>query len=153
MGNSIVYENITEYKIYKKRNIRFRRNDNVKKLESASYVHSLLVKIYGHDIDVVEKFSLILLDVSLNIKGIVILSSGTTDATLVDLKMIGKYIVDTLSSNVIIAHNHPSGNLTTSEEDKTITKKVKEICELFNAKLLDSIIFTKNNYKSIIHYV
>jgi DNA repair protein RadC len=51
-------------------------------------------------------------------------------------------------SNVIIAHNHPSGNLNPSEADKSITKKIKLGLEYLDINLFDSIIVGHNNYYS-----
>jgi DNA repair protein RadC len=56
--------------------------------------------------------------------------------------------VKSLSKGVIIAHNHPSGNIQPSEADKKITEQMKEALQLFNIKLLDSLILTENNYLS-----
>lgn len=56
------------------------------------------------------------------------------------------------ANSIIIAHNHPSGDLNPSKEDKLITKNIKKAGELLNIKLIDSLIIgnNKEDVKSII---
>ena len=75
-------------------------------------------------------------------------SSGGIDGTIMDIQMISGMAVKSLSKGVIIAHNHPSGNTQPSEADKKITEQMKQALQLFNIKLLDSLILTENNYLS-----
>lgn len=49
---------------------------------------------------------------------------------------------------LIILHNHPSGESKPSLVDKKTVQQIKEVCELFRIKLLDSIIIGKNKYYS-----
>ena len=51
---------------------------------------------------------------------------------------------------IIIAHNHPSGDLEPSQEDITITEALKKGGNLINLKVLDHVIFSEENYKSIV---
>ncbi|MDD3039067.1 RadC family protein [Bacteroides sp.] len=50
---------------------------------------------------------------------------------------------------IIMAHNHPSGNKTPSEQDLNITTKLKNAGELLGIKLLDHIILTNNDWTSL----
>jgi DNA repair protein RadC len=52
------------------------------------------------------------------------------------------------SSAIILAHNHPSGNLNPSEQDRDITRKVKEACNLFDILLMDHLILSNHSYLS-----
>ena len=65
-----------------------------------------------------------------------------------DIKLIAKYAIDCLASAVILAHNHPSGNLKPSNEDLAITKKVKEGLKILDISVLDHIILTSDGYLS-----
>jgi DNA repair protein RadC len=78
-------------------------------------------------------------------------SSGAIDGTIMDIQMISGMAVKSLSKGVIIAHNHPSGNIQPSEADKKITEQMKQALQLFNIKLLDSLILTENNYLSFVN--
>ena len=54
-----------------------------------------------------------------------------------------------MASGVIIAHNHPSGNLTPSKSDEVITERLKAALALIDIKLLDHVILTDNGYCSM----
>jgi DNA repair protein RadC len=62
---------------------------------------------------------------------------------------VAKYAIESLASAVILAHNHPSGNLNASEADLQITKQVKEGLSLFGIHLLDHLILTETAYNSL----
>ena len=53
-------------------------------------------------------------------------------------------------NTIIIAHNHPSGDLKPSSEDLEVTKKLKQAGDLLGIKLLDHIIVSNKGFKSII---
>ncbi len=76
------------------------------------------------------------------------ISLGTTSATLIDTKIILKEAVHHLSSAMIVAHNHPSGNLTPSQADIEITQKIKEAGKIFDIAVLDHLIVTTRGYYS-----
>jgi DNA repair protein RadC len=59
---------------------------------------------------------------------------------IVDLKVIAATAVGLMASTVIICHNHPSGNLDPSEQDKRITARLKEALALFDINLVDHLI-------------
>ncbi len=52
--------------------------------------------------------------------------------------------------SIIVAHNHPSGDLTPSEEDKHVTRRLQEAANLLGLKFLDHIIFSRRGYYSIV---
>jgi DNA repair protein RadC len=54
-----------------------------------------------------------------------------------------------MASSVIIAHNHPSGNLTPSDADITLTKKVSDALLLIDVTLLDHMIITASDWFSM----
>nr|WP_244307374.1 JAB domain-containing protein [Flavobacterium fluviatile] len=60
--------------------------------------------------------------------------------TVVDLRLIFSVALKANATSLMIIHNHPSVNLTASESDKHITKKVKEAGRLFEITLLDLLI-------------
>ena len=69
-------------------------------------------------------------------------SVGSNTATVVDIKLLMGLAIKSLSSGIIIAHNHPSGNLQPSENDIQLTKKIKDACALFDINLLDHFILS-----------
>tara|TARA_Y100000766_G_C18869899_1_gene587684 strand:+ start:515 stop:1201 length:687 start_codon:yes stop_codon:yes gene_type:complete len=76
------------------------------------------------------------------------MSSGGISGTVVDQKIILKKALLCLASSIILVHNHPSGNINPSIQDKKVTKKMKLACELLEINLLDHIIIAGNSYYS-----
>ena len=75
-------------------------------------------------------------------------SSGGVTGTIVDNKIILKKALLNLASSIILVHNHPSGNLKPSLQDKKVTQKMKSACELLEINLLDHLIIAGNAYYS-----
>lgn len=105
-------------------------------------------QFYTDDIEIFESFFLALLDRQNQTIGWAKISQGGVAGTVVDPIIVAKYAIDTLSSSVILVHNHPSGNLNPSVADKEITKKIKGTLNLFNVEVLDHIILTKDSFYS-----
>ena len=78
-----------------------------------------------------------------------ILFKGGLDKCLVDQRTLFRKALLNNSRSVIIAHNHPSGNLKPSNDDIKVYKDLKKIGEMLDLQLLDSIIFNKTSYYSI----
>jgi DNA repair protein RadC len=76
------------------------------------------------------------------------ISHGGVTGTVADPKLIFNKALEHLACSLIACHNHPSGNLSPSEADKTLTKKLKEGGRVLEIPLLDHIIFTDNGYYS-----
>ena len=76
------------------------------------------------------------------------ISIGGVSGTIADPKMIFKAAIEYLASAIILVHNHPSGNLTPSQADKDLTRKVKEAGRTLDIPVLDHLIFSDNGYFS-----
>lgn len=72
--------------------------------------------------------------------GVQRISEGGVSGTTVDIKMVLKGAIGLLASNVILAHNHPSGELSASKADKIVTNKTKDACKLIDLELIDHLI-------------
>jgi DNA repair protein RadC len=70
--------------------------------------------------------------------------------TVLDPKIIFTTALNCTASGIIIAHNHPSGNLTPSVEDDRITAKIKEAGKMLDINLIDSVILTDEGYYSYV---
>jgi DNA repair protein RadC len=79
-------------------------------------------------------------------------STGGLFAVAVDIRVVLSVALQTASSALIVAHNHPSGNLTPSSEDLALTRRLKEASALVGIKLLDHIILTKDSALSIVDH-
>lgn len=76
------------------------------------------------------------------------ISEGGVSGTVADPKIIYKLALEELASGVIVAHNHPSGNLTASQSDIDLTKKLKEAGKFLEVQLLDHVIVAGQKYFS-----
>lgn len=78
-----------------------------------------------------------------------LISSGGMTGTVADIRMILKNALLYNANKLIIAHNHPSGNLQPSNADKQLTQKLKEAAEWMDIKLLDHLIVAGTLYMSM----
>ena len=101
-------------------------------------------------IDHKEFFLVALLSRHNHVLGVAKTSVGSTNGTVVNIKEIFQLAIKTNSCGIILCHNHPSGNLKPSENDISITKKIKEACTLCEISLLDHIILTSEGFHSFI---
>jgi len=76
------------------------------------------------------------------------ISSGGVESTITDIRLIAKISIEKLASSVIVCHNHPSGNVKPSSEDKILTEKIKNTLKIFEITLFDHIIVTDSGYYS-----
>ena len=77
-----------------------------------------------------------------------LLSKGGIHGTVVDVRIIMNRAVLHKASAIIVAHNHPSENLSPSDQDKALTKRLKETCNLFEMQLIDHVIMGNHRYFS-----
>ena len=77
------------------------------------------------------------------------ISSGGQTGTVADIRIILKNTLLNNANQLIIAHNHPSGNLTPSSADKELTRKLKEAASFMDIKLLDHLIIACVSYLSL----
>lgn len=99
-------------------------------------------------IEMQEEVKVILLNRKNKVLGIYSLAKGGITSCVVDVRIILSIALKTLSTGVILIHNHPSGSLNPSREDKKITEQLKKSFEIMGIELLDHLIVTKNGYFS-----
>lgn len=96
-----------------------------------------------------EEFWVLVLNRANKVIGKVQISSGGLSGTVVDTKILFKRVLDIERVNaIVLCHNHPSGNLSPSQADIELTKKVVEGGILLDIKILDHIIIAGPNYYS-----
>lgn len=76
-------------------------------------------------------------------------SIGGLDTCIVDIREIFSIALKCKASAIVVAHNHPSGQLLPSNADINITRKLKTAGEVLNIDVLDHIIITSDSYYSI----
>ena len=96
-------------------------------------------------LELVEDFYVVCLNSAYEALGWVRVSSGGFDRTTVDGRLIFGIALQAASSAVIVAHNHPSGNVRPSEQDKAVTANLKAAGEVLHIPVLDHIILAKDS--------
>lgn len=95
-----------------------------------------------------EEFWILLLNRANEVLRPVQISAGGVSGTVADPKLIFKHAIEHLASGIILLHNHPSGNLTPSQADKDLTRKLRDAGRLLDIPVLDHLIFTDKTYLS-----
>jgi DNA repair protein RadC len=96
-----------------------------------------------------EEFWLLLLNKNNKVLGRQLVSRGSTDATPVDAKIVFRMAIEQQATAIILAHNHPSGNLKPSQQDIALTHKLREAGKLLDIAVVDHLIFTDQGYLSL----
>lgn len=118
-------------------------NETISNSGSAYHVFKQLFN--PNTISYQEECMVIYLNHASRIIGAQKLSKGGINATIVDIRIILATALKSLSTAIIIAHNHPSGKLEPSDADKKITKQLGEACKLMDLALLDHLIISPDN--------
>lgn len=119
------------------------------KLKNCHEVFSFILSKWNLNvIEFQEESKIILLNRANFVLGVYDLSKGGITGTVVDVRIILSVALKCNATGIILIHNHPSGNLTPSEADREITRKLKKACELIDQNLLDHLIISKDNFYS-----
>lgn len=116
------------------------------KITSSKAVFEIMQPIIGELMH--EEFWVLYLNNSNKVVSKSQISKGGITGTLVDIRLIFKVAFEQNATAIILCHNHPSGKLQPSEQDITITKKVKEAGKNLDINVLDHIIVTEMGYYS-----
>lgn len=96
-----------------------------------------------------EKFAVILLDSKNCLLKSEILSVGTVNKAIVYPRKVAEYALKYKAVNVVVAHNHPTGDSTPSSKDIEMTRLISESLDTLDIKLVDHIIVCKTEYSSM----
>lgn len=99
-------------------------------------------------IDLIEEFKILLLDNKNSCLGISHISVGGMTQCPVDTKIVFATALKATAKQIILAHNHPSGNLTPSREDIAITEKLVSAGKLLDISVVDHLILSSKSYRS-----
>jgi DNA repair protein RadC len=119
-------------------------------VRSSQSAYDYISRVYDEStIGLYEEFMVLLLNRANRVMGCLKLSKGGLTGTVVDLRILFGTALKAMASSIIIAHNHPSNNLTPSKEDKELTLKIKEAGQFLDINLIDHLILgTDGNYAS-----
>lgn len=95
-----------------------------------------------------EEFWVLLLNHATKLIDKVRISTGGIDATYVDVRTILREALLQRATQIVLAHNHPSGNIRPSQQDKTLTEDVRKAARTMNIRLLDHVIVCEEKYYS-----
>ena len=118
-------------------------------VKSAKDCYELLRLTWDENkIEFVEQFKVVLLNRAQRALGIYELSTGGVTGTVADPKLVFIAALKANACNIILTHNHPSGNLKPSKADEELTKKIATAGMYLDIKVSDHIIVTSEGYYS-----
>jgi len=120
---------------------------NNKKINGAKDVFDELIEYTTRN---QEHFILLTLDGAGHLINKRVVFKGTLNQSLVHPREVFADAIADRSAAIIIAHNHPSGNLEPSVEDIEITKRLGKVADIIGIDLIDHIIISKNGYFSFV---
>lgn len=125
------------------------KNQDAVKVSSSVEVYNFILNHWDDDtLDIQENVKILLLNSSNTILGVYDVSRGGINSTVIDLRLVLSVALKCLATSIILVHNHPSGNINPSEQDREFTKKIKSACKFLEIQMFDHIIITRHDYYS-----
>ena len=113
------------------------------RIQSSNDAYKVAYDLFDHDeIGYRESSYIIVLNTWGRVLGAALIGVGSSTACVLDVKQCLQVALKANANNVIIVHNHPSGNTEPSSNDKTIMKQMESAFDLLNIDVLDGIIVT-----------
>lgn len=139
---------IEEVKLTYKNKLKARDRPKITSPEDA---YKVFIKSWDHDqIELLEECKAMFLDRQLRVMSIASISKGGLSGTVVDLRLVFAMALKRRANSLILAHNHPSGNLRPSHADIDLTKRFCHAGKILQIELEDHLIVTSDGYCSII---
>jgi DNA repair protein RadC len=95
-----------------------------------------------------EVFAILFLNQANRVNHFEIISQGGITGTVADPRLILKKALELHAVNIILCHNHPSGNLRPSKSDEELTIKIRDAAKMLDIKVIDHIIVSREGYFS-----
>lgn len=118
------------------------------KIVNSKSAFEIFENIWNDQINIYESVYLLLLNRANKVLGYRCISTGGVSGTVVDPKAIYQAALLTNASSVILAHNHPSGNLNPSDADVKLTEKLKAAGYFLDIAFIDHLILADGQYHS-----
>lgn len=139
--------NTIKENLFKVSEVRLSYNSQVKPSERYSVrssvdAYNLLVRhFYASDeVEYRESFKVVLMNSAGRVLGVVPISEGGLSETSVDIRMVMQAALLGNAVQIILAHNHPSGNKMPSHGDNQVTERIRKAAELMDIRVTDHII-------------
>jgi len=117
----------------------------MKKITNSRDAFLLLTQVWAESLSYRESFYILMLNKANRVLGFSMISIGGISGTVVDPKIIFQSALKANATSLILAHNHPSGNLQPSEADIKLTKKITSGGLLLDIAVLDHLIITSDD--------
>jgi DNA repair protein RadC len=117
-------------------------------IKSSKDIHKILEPFYDTWLNYREVFFVVYLNRNNKVLGVLKISEGGLCQTMVDIKIIVQGLVLSNATQLILSHNHPSGNNQPSESDIEMTKRIKAGFEFLDVVVLDHLILVEDAYYS-----
>ena len=125
------------------------QNPDAVKVSSSKDVYNFILNHWDDNtLEIQENVKMLLLNSSNTVLGVYDVSKGGINSTVIDLRLVLSVALKCLATSIILVHNHPSGNINPSEQDREFTKKVQSACKFLEIQLFDHIIITRYDYFS-----
>ena len=121
---------------------------SVKKITSPGDIAEVFIPLLRDKVK--EEFYVVCLNFANKITKVELISVGNLNSSLVHPREVFKVAIENNSANIILLHNHPSGNTEPSNEDIVMTRKMVEAGKLMEIQVFDHIIIAGNNYTSLV---
>lgn len=130
---------------------RDKRNlEDRQRIKDAECAYRILLESWDmNKIELVEQFQILLMDRAHTCLGISNIATGGISSCIVDPKIVFATALKAHASSIILAHNHPSGNLNPSAADISLTNQLVAGGKLLDISVPDHLIITPKNYYSM----
>ena len=118
------------------------------KIECSAEAEKVFRRIWCKPVELRECFYALFLNRANKVLGYFLVSVGGITGTVVDPRCIFQAALKASATGILLAHNHPSGNLTPSEADIHLTRKLKEAGTLLDLPVLDHLIISSEGFYS-----
>jgi DNA repair protein RadC len=136
-------QNLENFKSFRRRALVKKELDQIKCSQDAKNIFRPYLTNLDH-----EEFFVLYLNRANKVLKVDQISKGGLSGTVTDVRMILRNALFNTASGILVAHNHPSGNLNPSESDTKITQKIKEAGSLMDIQLLDHLIISDDDFYS-----
>lgn len=114
-------------------------------IRSSRDCYDVFSQNWSDQIELVEEFYILFLNRQNRVTGMFQASKGGVAGTVVDAKIVFAAAIKAMATSIILAHNHPSGNVQPSHQDIDLTKKLKRAGETLDISVFDHLILTPHD--------
>lgn len=134
---------VAAVELYRRRELRVKRTERIR--SSVDIVH--IMRPYLAHLEI-EEFWILPMSQACRVIKPIRVTIGGINQTMVDVRTIMRKLLELSAAAFAVVHNHPSGNIRPSKEDKRLTEAIRDASKLFNIHLLDHVIIGWDEYYS-----